>query len=270
VIAGPALLFCPADRPDRYRKAADAADAVILDLEDGVAPERRPVARQALIENPLDPERTIVRLSPAGTPDHDEDRRALTQTAYTTVMLAKAESPVQIAQLAPLAVIALCETARGVLAMEAIAAQRGLAALFWGAEDLIASTGGSSSRRPDGAFRDVARHARSTALLAAAAHGVPAIDSVYLTIGDLEGLRAESIDAAASGFAYKACIHPTQVAAVRAAFRPTEEQLDRARRLTDAARTQSGAFGFEGQMVDGPVLAQARATLAAAGELPAS
>ena len=269
MIPGPALLFCPADRPDRYRKAADGADTVILDLEDGVAPERRAQARQALIDTPLDPGRTIVRLSPSGTPDHARDLEALGQTAYTTVMLAKAESPEQVAALAPLAVIALCETARGVLAMEAIAAQPGLVALFWGAEDLIASTGGSSSRRPDGAFRDVARHARSTALLAAAAHGVPAIDSVYLAIADLDGLRAESVDAAASGFALKACIHPTQVAVVREAFRPTEAQLDWARRVTAAAQEQGGVFAFEGQMVDGPVLLQARATLAA-GERPAA
>ena len=88
---GPALLFCPADRPERFAKAAERADAVILDLEDAVAPGDKPAAREALIASGLDPDRTIVRLNPASTHDFTLDVEALRDTQYRTVMLAKAE-----------------------------------------------------------------------------------------------------------------------------------------------------------------------------------
>ena len=87
--AGPGWLFCPADRPERFAKAAAAADVVILDLEDGVAEADKPAARKALGETPLDPERTVVRINPAGTDEQARDLDALADTAYTTVMLSK-------------------------------------------------------------------------------------------------------------------------------------------------------------------------------------
>ena len=141
-IPGPALLFCPADRPDRFAKAAAAADAVILDLEDGVAPDDKPRARRALQETLLDPRRTIVRINPAGTDDAARDLDALAGTPYGTVMLAKAEDAEQAAALAPRQVIALCETPRGVLAAPQLAAVPNVIALMWGAEDLVAAIGG--------------------------------------------------------------------------------------------------------------------------------
>src|SRR3954454_2071466 len=107
---GPAWLFCPADRPERFEKAAAAADVVILDLEDGVAAKDREAARAALIDTPLDPARTVVRVNPATTADHELDLLALAGTAYTTVMLAKTESAEQVAALAPLDVVVLIET----------------------------------------------------------------------------------------------------------------------------------------------------------------
>ena len=109
--------------------------------------------------------------------------------------------------------------------------------------------------------REVARFARSQVLLHAAANGKAAVDSVYLDIPDLEGLGAESRDAKASGFAAKASIHPNQMPVIREAFAPTEAELDRARRILDAAKENPGVFAFEGQMVDEPLLRQARATL---------
>ncbi|HEY5093133.1 MAG TPA: aldolase/citrate lyase family protein, partial [Acidimicrobiales bacterium] len=135
---GPALLFCPADRPDRYRKAAAAADMVILDLEDGVSPPDRPGAREALKATLLDPQRTIVRVNPFGTDDFSLDVAALAQTPYSTVMLAKTESVDDVNALGPRPVIALCETARGVLESANIAAGASTVALMWGAEDLVA------------------------------------------------------------------------------------------------------------------------------------
>ena len=114
-------------------------------------------------------------------------------------MLAKCEGTADLVGLEEFEVVALCETARGVLAAPEVAALPNVSALMWGAEDLVASLGGSSSRHPDGRYRDVATHARSHVLLAAGAHGVAAIDTVHLEIGDLEGLRAEAEDAAAIG-----------------------------------------------------------------------
>lgn len=257
--AGPGWLFCPADRPERFAKAAAVADVVILDLEDGVAQADKPAARKALQDTPLDPQRTVVRINAADTDEYSRDLEALKPTPYTTVMLSKTESAEQVIALAPLEVIALLETPRGAVFAREIAAAPGTVALMWGAEDLVAALGGSSSRTADGTYRDVARHVRSTALLTASAFGLAMLDAVHLDIGDLDGLRAEAEDAVALGFAGTVCIHPTQIPVVRKAFRPTEEKLDWARRVLAAARSERGVFAFEGQMVDSPVLKHAAA-----------
>ena len=167
--AGPGWLFCPADRPERFAKAAAAADVVILDLEDGVAEADKPAARKALQDTPLDPERTVVRVNASSTDELALDLDALAGTAYTTVMLSKTESAAQVDALAPRDVIALIETPRAAVFAAEIAAAERTVALFWGAEDLVATLGGSSSRFADGTYRDVARHVRSAALLAASA-----------------------------------------------------------------------------------------------------
>ncbi len=259
---GPALLFCPGDRPDRFAKAAAIADAVIVDLEDGVAPADKPAARLALAPAGLDPDRTVVRINPVGTADHALDLAALAGTPYRVVMLAKTETAEQVQGLAPRAVVALCETPAGILAAADIAAAS--AAVMWGAEDLIAGLGGRSSRRADGSFRDVASHARSQVLLAAGAAGVPAIDTIHVDFTDLSGLAAQADDAAGSGFAALACIHPRQVDVVRAAFRGTDEEIAWARRVIGEAAGRPGAFRFEGRMVDAPVLRHAALIVARA------
>ena len=182
---GPALLFCPANRPDRYQKALERADAVIIDLEDAVAPDDREDAREALVQTPLDPERVVVRINPVGSHDFSADLSALEATAYRYVMLPKAEHPDAAAAVAGYRVVALCETAAGVLAAPDIALQPNVVALMWGAEDLVASLGGTSSRFADGRYRAVADHARSQVLLAAGAAGIAAIDTVHLDIADL-------------------------------------------------------------------------------------
>lgn len=260
---GPALLFCPADRPDRYAKALARADAVILDLEDAVAPANREAARESLQSTPLDPARVIVRVNPAGTPDYAADLEAVAAAGYDTVMIAKADAG--LPALPGLRVVALCETAAGVLAAPALAARPEVVALMWGAEDLVAGLGGTSSRRSDGAYRGVARHARASVLLAAGAAGVPAIDAVHLDIPDLDGLRAEAEDAAASGFSATACIHPTHVEVIRAAYAPTVDEVAAARELLDVAAQHDGVFAHAGRMIDGPVLRHARTVLRRAG-----
>ncbi len=265
---GPALLFCPADRPERFQKALDRADAVILDLEDAVAAEAKPAARRAIVDHRLDPERVIVRVNPASSGELEADLAALAETPYRTVMLAKCEGTADLVPLEEYEVIALCETAKGVLAANEVAAVEPVVALMWGAEDLVASLGGTSSRFESGAYRDVARHARSQVRLATAAHGVAAVDAVHLDLGDEAGLRAEAEDAVALGFDATACIHPGQVPIVRDAYRPSVERLEWARAVLDAARSEAGVFAFRGGMVDAPVLRQAEAVVRRAAGPP--
>jgi citrate lyase subunit beta/citryl-CoA lyase len=246
-------------------KAAVAADAVVLDLEDGVSPSDKVAARDALQQTALDPTTTIVRINPSGTEEQARDLQALVGTGYDVVMLAKTETAAQVRALSPLRVIALIETPRGAIATNEIAAA-GAVAVMWGAEDLLAGLGGRSSRGGDGRFRDVARHARSAVLLAARALEIAAIDSVFLDISDPIGLADQAEDAFASGFSAFACIHPSQVDVVRTAFRPTPAELAWARRVLDAARGAAGVFAFDGRMVDAPVLRHARRVIGQSSE----
>jgi citrate lyase subunit beta/citryl-CoA lyase len=253
--AGPAWLFCPADRPERFEKAAAAADVVILDLEDGAGD--KPAARNALLSTPMDPGRTVIRINPAGTGDQGLDLEALESTAYRTVMLPKCEAVEQVTALAPREVVLIVETPLGALTVAETARAANVVGVMWGAEDLFASLGGTANRFPDGSFRDVAKHVRSQSLLAAKAHGRLALDSVFLDIKDLDGLRGEVDDAVAVGFDVKVAIHPGQVAVIRAGFAPSAEQVEWARHILAAAARQRGAFAFEGIMVDAPVLRRA-------------
>lgn len=263
---GPAWLFCPADRPERYQKAAAAADVVILDLEDGCAAADRPAAREALIDAQLDPSRTVVRVNPSGTADQQLDLDAVAKTPYDTVMLPKCEAPEQVSVLAPLDVIVLVESPLGALTVTDNVRADNAVAVMWGAEDLFAVLGGTANRYPDGTYREVARHVRSHSLLTAKAFGRLALDSVYLDIKDLDGLRREVDDAVAVGFDAKVAIHPTQVPVIRDGYAPSPEQAQWAQRVLAAAANERGVFAFEGLMVDTPVLRRAEriAQLAAA------
>ena len=255
---GPAWLFCPADRPERFAKAAAAADVVILDLEDGVAAADRPGARQALVDNPLDPAKTVVRVNAAGTADYEADLETLDRTRYTMVMLPKSESAQQISTLAPRQVIVLIETPLGALNVAECVREGNAIAVMWGSEDLFAALGGTANRNADGTLRDVARHVRSTALLVAKAYSRLALDSVYLDIKDLDGLREEVDDAVAVGFDAKVAIHPSQIPIIRAGYQPEPEQVEWARRVVAAARENRGVFQLDGMMVDMPVLRRAQ------------
>ncbi|MFI1464731.1 HpcH/HpaI aldolase/citrate lyase family protein [Nocardia carnea] len=264
--AGPAWLFCPADRPERYRKAADAADVVILDLEDGVAPADKPAARTALTETPLDPATTVVRVNPAGTADHNLDLQALRGTEYRLIMLPKTESAEQVSGLTGYEVFALIESPVGALAIESIAAAPNTLGVMCGVEDLVAAMGGTGTRRADGSYRDVARHLRSTGLLAAKAYRRLALDMVYLNIRDLDGLRAEAEDAVAVGFDIKVAIHPSQIPVIRAAYAPSEAEVAWAQGVLAAAPNHRGVFTYEGRMVDSPLLRHAEQILQRAGK----
>jgi citrate lyase subunit beta / citryl-CoA lyase len=259
---GPALLFCPTDRPERFRGALEKADAVILDLEDAVLPDAKATARGNLIDADLDPDRVIVRVNAPDTEAFVSDLSTLSQTDFRTVMVAKTEDPDALSAFdGRFDLIALCETARGVHFADRIAAHPRIVAMMWGAEDLVASLGGTASRTTGGAYREVARYARSRVLMEAGAHGKSAIDAVHIAIDDVDGLRLEAEDAAASGFAATACIHPSQVAVIRAAYAPDEAMVAWASDVLAAAESERGVFRFQGRMVDEPVLRHARSVL---------
>ena len=259
--AGPAWLFCPADRPDRFAKAANVADVVILDLEDAVAAPDKPSARTALIETGLDPARTVVRVNPVGTAEHPRDLDALSRTEYTTVMLPTCESGQHVCELAPLNVVVLVESPLGAVNVADCVRADNAVAVMWGAEDLFAVLGGTANRNADGTYRDVARHVRSATLLAAKAFGRLALDSVYLDFKDLDGLAAEVEDAVAVGFDAKVAIHPSQVPIIRAGYTPDADEVRWARRVLEAAQNQRGVFELDGTMVDMPVLRRAQRIL---------
>lgn len=263
---GPAFLFCPGDRPERFRKASHLADVVILDLEDGVDSSRRVAARNAIRCADLDPTVTVVRINPVSTIDHLLDLEALRDSPFRKVMLAKTSAADDVRGLDDFEVIALCETPQGLAEASTIAQCPNTIALMWGAEDLVACLGGVASRFDDGTLRDVARYARAHVLLAAGQHDVGALDTVYIDYADLQGQRAEAADAAAIGFMATACIHPSQAAVIRDAYRPSPDRLEWAKEVLALAENRGGAFGVDGQMVDGPVLAQARQLLRRSGE----
>ena len=278
--AGPALLFAPADRPERFTKAADRSDMVILDLEDGCRVENREAARGHIADAELAPERAIVRINPADSTDMPLDIVAVSHTAFRRIMLPKVESAADVDRVLSecdgstpddIRIIALIETPKGVLNLGEIASHDNVDALFWGAEDLTAALGGTSSRygvdeQPTsgggisgnpGGYREVPRHTRTMVLLHAAAAGKVALDSIHADTSDVEGARAEAFDAAASGFVATVSIHPGLVPAIRDAYRPTKEQRTWARKVTEGAKNNSGAFAVDGQMIDAPLLRQA-------------
>jgi citrate lyase subunit beta/citryl-CoA lyase len=258
VTPGPAFLFCPADRPERFAKAAGAADVVILDLEDGVAPDQRELAREHVRAATLEPATTIVRVNPVTSADHARDMEMLRDCAFRMVMLAKTACADEVRSLEGFGVLALCETPAGVMAVDEIAECSNTLGLMWGAEDLVAALGGYSSRHDDGSYRDVARYARARILVAAGAHHLCALDAVYLSIENLNGQRDQALDAAAMGFSASACVHPSQATIVRVAYRPTSAQIAWARTILEASKGREGVFRVGDLMVDKPVMTQAR------------
>jgi citrate lyase subunit beta/citryl-CoA lyase len=262
-VPGPALLFCPGDRPERFAKAAAAADAVILDLEDAVGPDGKDAARAAVVAalDVLDPGAVVVRINAVGTPWHAADVAALAAHPTLTLMLPMARCPEELEALAPHPVLALCETARGVLEAPRIASAANCAGVMWGSEDLVADLGGRPGRAPDGGYPPALVEARTRILYAARAAGVTPVDTVLVDIDDLDRLRLDAAAAAAWGYEAKACVHPKQVDVVRDAFRPTADEQARAREVLAEARNHAGVFRFRGRMVDAPVLAHAREVL---------
>jgi citrate lyase subunit beta/citryl-CoA lyase len=274
------LLFVPGDRPDRMVSAcASGADALILDLEDAVAPSAKEAARVA-VRSFLQRRRRMpmfVRVNPIGSPLLADDLAALRDAAPDGLVLPKAEGAVSIqaldallgggGDLPPILPIAT-ETPAAIFALGSYAEVRDrLCGLTWGAEDLPAAIGATTSREEDGRYTAPYQLVRSLALFAAHAAGVAAIETVYPAFRDLDGLAAYAARGVRDGFTGMMAIHPTQVVVINAAFTPDPAAVAQARRIVDlfAANPDAGALALDGRMVDAPHLAQARRLLAAHG-----
>lgn len=258
------LLFVPGDRPERIRKARDAgADLAIVDLEDAVTPAARPEARGHVADALATDDRPLaVRINAVGTADHGQDLEVVRQRSCI-VMVAKAEDPGRLEALARTlpdgaALIALVETAAGVLAAAGIAQVAGVTRLAFGSFDLAAELG------VDPADATALAWTRSQLVLASAAAGIaPPVDGVTAAVDEPEVVTSEVAMAARLGFTGKLCIHPRQVPIVHTALRPSEDELRWARRVVDAV-APDGIAVVDGRMVDRPVVERARRLLASA------
>jgi citrate lyase subunit beta/citryl-CoA lyase len=276
-LAWRSLLFVPGDRPDRIEKAAGAgADALILDLEDAVAPERKPAARQAVaafLASKHGPA-TLVRVNPLETVEFEEDMQALDGLAPDAIVLPKAEGERSLTALATrletfpahtMILPIVTETPQSVFRISTYAGVTWrLCGLTWGAEDLPAAIGAVSSREDDGRYTPPFEMLRSMTLFAAHASYVAAIETVYPDFRDLAGLAAYAGRGARDGFTGMLAIHPAQVETINRAFTPSEAALAHAARVVEAFDNNPGAgvLSLDGRMVDAPHLKQARGLLA--------
>jgi citrate lyase subunit beta/citryl-CoA lyase len=299
--AGPAptlrsWLFVPGDSERKQARAlASDADALILDLEDSVAPAQLPAARERVSQllrsgtGASAPELWVrVNAPSSGLLRQDLDA-VFAGAAPAGVVLPKVSAAEEVAAAAQhlamletqvgcppgttrLLVLAT-ETPAGLLALpqypqtlgSSHALLRRLAGLTWGAEDLGAALGALGRRDSAGALTLTFQLARTQCLLAAAALGVQAVDAVYTDFRDAHGLQQELDDARRDGFSGKLAIHPDQIAAINAAFAPTDAEREQAQRVVAAFATapEAGVVSLDGRMIDRPHLLQAQRVLAA-------
>lgn len=287
------LLFVPGDSPKKQQKGLESgADALILDLEDSVALDQKPQAREttraflestrALPRRPL----LIVRINALSTGMSDADLDAVMPGAPDAIMLPKSEGGPDVGHLA--AKIAVreaeaelpdgatrilpiaTETGKGVFGLGSYArSSHRLMALTWGAEDLSADLGAETNRLEDGSYTDPYRLARALTLLGATAAQVDAIDTVFTRFRDEAAFRAECLAARRDGFAGKMAIHPAQVAPINEIFSPSAEALAKAQQIIALfeANPGAGVIGLDGEMLDRPHLTRAQRLVARARKL---
>jgi citrate lyase subunit beta/citryl-CoA lyase len=274
------LLFVPGDRPDRMEKAlASGADALILDLEDAVAPAAKAEARRAVAAflNANRQARLWVRVNPLDSAEQEKDLIAVLPAHPDGIVLPKAEGGGSVAELArrlaergnaTAQILAIAtETPAAIFALGSYGGAKRLAGLTWGAEDLPAAIGAAASREEDGRFTPPYELARSLCLFGAAAAGVAPIETVYPAFRDVDGLAAYAARARRDGFTGMMAIHPDQVPVINAAFTPSEAELAHARAVVAAfeARPEAGALSLDGRMIDRPHLVLAQRILGLAG-----
>lgn len=277
------LLFMPGDSARKIEKATGLnADSIIADLEDAVALSQKQAAREIVVDSfqrlDFGPTERLIRMNPASSPLWEDDLAQTIGVRPAGYVLPKTESAEQVRMISQrlaelenvhgfargsIRLLALIETARGVLQAGQIAGADGrLDALLFGAEDLAGDMGARRSREGWEVF-----YARSAVVIAAAAFGLPAIDTVYIDLADTEGLAAQCRFAQGMGFSGKLAIHPRQVEIINRAFSPTEEEMAQAQRLIAAFESQqaagTGVFEIDGKMIDMPVVLAARKVVAA-------
>ncbi len=278
------LHFVPGGKERMLEKSLTlAADALVLDLEDAVTPENKDAARDVVcgwldsvdFGNKL----RTVRINPIDSPWGKADIRALmAATPPDALVVPKVSTVGDVAAIDQLVtdlerqrgstvgalelILVATETPTGALNLSRLARGPRVAAVSWGAEDLSAALGASRNRDDQGRYLDVFSYCRSMTLLSAVAAGALPIDTVFVDIGDLDGLERESREAAWMGFVGKITIHPNQIDIVNRAFSPTAEELAEAEELLAAFEENEAAgnmaFSFRGQMVDVPHLERAR------------
>ena len=263
------LLFVPGDRPDRFAKAAaSGADDIVLDLEDAVLPQNKDEARRAVAAWLAHRRRAVLRVNGADTTWHDRDMALLDRpdiAGINAVMLPKATARTCAATAARLPsgmpLIALVETAAGLVEATAMATIPAVRRLAFGAVDFQLECG-------MGARREALLMARATLVVASAAAGIEGpVDGVTLDVDDPGRLASDVAHARELGFTGKLCIHPRQIAATNQGFDPTAEEIEAARKIVAAlpGHAGDGALLVDGRMVDRPVIERARRTLDRAG-----
>jgi citrate lyase subunit beta/citryl-CoA lyase len=282
------LLFVPGDSERKLeRSALSEADLLLIDLEDAVAPERKPEARRLtaayLAGRETRTKPLWIRMNPLSTPDAlpdlvatvrarpdgylvpkvrgAEDLRVLDN--YLTALEAEAGLLLGGIKL----MIVSTETPQGLFATGGYAEAPRLVAMTWGAEDIATALGASTNRDEAGEYEFTYRLARTLCLAGAAAAGIAAIETIHGDYKDPEGLRRIATTARKAGFRGMIAIHPDQCPVINAAFTPDEAELAQARRIVEAfaAKPGAGTVGLDGQMLDAPHLKRAEAVLAMAG-----
>ena len=279
------LLFVPADSERKIARGLEGdADALILDLEDSVAPADKPRAREVLRGVETGGRPIFVRVNPLASGETRADLAAAMALAPFGIVLPKSNAGTDVAHLHALLDVAeaeagLEEGATHVLPIATETAAGTLAAatyggvsprlwgLTWGAEDLATDLGAPEKRHADGRYRDPFRFARAQCLFGAVAAGVPPVDTIFADFRDEGALMRECREAAADGFVAKMAIHPAQIGPINAAFTPTPEAVAEARAVVEAfaAAGNPGVVALEGRMLDRPHLVQAERLLARIG-----
>ena len=284
------MLFVPADSERKLAKSLGSpADVLILDLEDSVAESRKAAARgtaAAFIaaNAPQLASRLYVRINPLDSGLAMGDLAAVVIAGLAGIMLPKTRGAADIVHLghcldalearagiAPGSVRIVpvaTETPEAILTMQSFAGPIArLAGVTWGAEDLSAAIGAVSNRDEDGSWSPLYVLANSLCLAAAAAAGVPAIDTLHADFRDSAGLAAACRASRRRGFRGRIAIHPDQVAIINEAYSPSQAELAHAQRIVDAfaAQPEAGTLSIDGVMIDKPHLTQALRTLASAG-----
>ena len=278
-------LFVPGDSERKLARSLDSgADAVILDLEDAVVTERKTLAREmtaAFLHSNRHATRSAlwVRVNSLSSGLMHEDLAAIVPAAPAGIMLPKPDSIADVRELdRALSVLEAAIPGRGLTPVVAIATETALAvatlsgyvrpperllALTWGAEDLSVELGAWVNREVDGEFRFTYQLVRSLCQIAAASSGRPAIETLSLDFRDLAALARRAARAAEDGFSGMLAIHPAQVPVINAAFTPTAEQVEWARRVLAAfaAAPAAGAVQLDGRMLDRPHQVQAQRLL---------